>query len=311
MRYSLRQLEVFLAVAHFENITRAADSLAMSQSAGSSSLRDLEQQFDIQLFDRIGKRLQLNELGRLLRPKAESLLAQAQEFEAGLKQHSDLGYLNIGATLTIGNYLAVEMMARYMSENPETEVKLTVANTQKIAHKVANFELDVGLIEGELQHPDLEVIPWKEDELVVFCAPSHPYAMNVSLSDEQLLAEQWVVREPGSGTRQAFDRAMHGLLPQLKIRHELEHTEAIKRAVEAGLGIGCLSDITLRDAIDRGSLMPLWVPQRDWHRRFYIIIHKQKYRSAGIDSWMELCDKYLAEDLAAKAKESSEDGAKE
>ena len=265
----------------------------MSQSAASSSLRDMEQQFDIQLFDRVGKRLQLNELGRLLRPRAESLLAQAQEFEAGLKQHTDLGRLKVGATLTIGNYLAVEMMARYMNEHPETEVELSVANTQEIARKVANFELDVGLIEGELQHPDLEVIPWLEDDLVVFCAPSHPYAMKLSLTDEELLEAQWVVRESGSGTRQGFDRAMHGILPELHIRHELEHTEAIKRAVEAGLGIGCLSDISLRDAVERCALMPLWVPQRDWHRRFYLIIHKQKYRSAGIERWMQLCEGYL------------------
>lgn len=299
MRYSLRQLEVFLAAAHFENITKAADSLAMSQSAASSSLRDLEQQFDIQLFDRVGKRLQLNELGRLLRPRAESLLAQAQEFEAGLKQHTDLGRLKVGATLTIGNYLAVEMMARYMSEHPETEVELSVANTQEITRKVANFELDIGLIEGELQHADLEVIPWMEDDLVVFCAPDHPYAQQASLSDEDLLAAHWVVRETGSGTRQAFDRAMHGILPELHIRHELEHTEAIKRAVQAGLGIGCLSDITLRDAIERGDLVPVWVPQRDWHRRFYLILHKQKYRSAGIHRWLQMCDEYLGESKEA------------
>jgi len=289
MRYSLRQLEVFLAAAHFENITRAAESLSMSQSAASSSLRDIEQQFDIQLFDRVGKRLQLNELGRVLRPKAESLLAQAQAFERDLSQHQDLGLLKVGATLTIGNYLAVEMMASFMSDNEGADVNLMVANTESIARMVENYELDVGLIEGELQHSELEVIPWREDDLVVFCAPDHPWANKGVLTDEDLLAAQWVVRESGSGTRQAFDRAMHGLLGDIHLRHELQHTEAIKRAVEAGLGIGCLSEIALRDAFKRGSLVPLSVPHRDWHRRFYIILHKQKYRGPGIDCWLELC----------------------
>jgi DNA-binding transcriptional LysR family regulator len=292
MKYSLRQLEVFLAAAHYENITRAADSLAMSQSAASSSLRDLEKQFDIQLFDRVGKRLQLNELGRFLRPRAEALLQQAREFERDLNQRSDVGHLNIGATLTIGNYLAVEMMARYMADHEGSDVRLTVANTSEISAKVENFELDVGLIEGELQHPDLEVIPWREDDLMVFCAPEHPLAERKQLNDEDLLAADWVVRESGSGTRQAFDRAMHGLVGELKLRHELQHTEAIKRAVEAGLGIGCLSEIALRDAIRRGNLVPLAVPHRDWHRQFYIIIHKQKYRSAGVESWLSLCRSY-------------------
>jgi DNA-binding transcriptional LysR family regulator len=289
MRYSLRQLEVFLAAAHFENITRAAESLSMSQSAASSSLRDIEQQFDIQLFDRVGKRLQLNELGRVLRPKAESLLAQAQAFERDMSQHQDLGLLKVGATLTIGNYLAVEMMASFMSDNEGADVNLMVANTESIARMVENYELDVGLIEGELQHSELEVIPWREDDLVVFCAPDHPWANKGILTDEDLLAAKWVVRESGSGTRQAFDRAMHGLLGDIHLRHELQHTEAIKRAVEAGLGIGCLSEIALRDAFKRGSLVPLRVPHRDWHRRFYIILHKQKYRGPGIDCWLELC----------------------
>ncbi len=294
MRYSLRQLEVFLAAAHFENITRAAESLAMSQSAASSSLRDIEQQFDIQLFDRVGKRLQLNELGRVLRPKAEALLAQAQSFERDMSQHQDLGLLKVGATLTIGNYLAVEMMASFMADNEGADVNLMVANTEAIARMVENYELDVGLIEGELQHSELEVIPWREDDLVVFCAPDHPWADKGVLTDEDLLEAKWVVRESGSGTRQAFDRAMHGLLGDIQLRHELQHTEAIKRAVEAGLGIGCLSEIALRDAFKRGSLKPLRVPHRDWHRRFYIILHKQKYRGPGIDHWLELCKAFNA-----------------
>ena len=98
MRYTLRQLEVFLAAAHLQNITRAAESLAMSQSAASSALKELEQQFDVLLFDRVGKRLQLNEQGRLIRPKAEALLAQAQDLEQALLEHAEAGPLKVGAT---------------------------------------------------------------------------------------------------------------------------------------------------------------------------------------------------------------------
>lgn len=176
MKYSFRQLEVFLAAAHFQNITRAAESLAMSQSAASSALKELENQFDIQLFDRVGKRLQLNELGRLYRPKAESLLAQATELEQAFSKHSEVGALKVGATLTIGNYLAVGVMAKYMNTPTRPKVSLEVANTSSIARRVWDFELDIGLIEGELQSPELEVIPWREDELTVFCSPSHPMA---------------------------------------------------------------------------------------------------------------------------------------
>jgi DNA-binding transcriptional LysR family regulator len=107
-----------------------------------------------------------------------------------------------------------------------------------LGQKIARFELDVGLIEGEIRHPDLELAPWRDDELVVFCAPQHPLAKRRRLGERELLAAQWILREPGSGTRQAFDRAMHGLLAQLDVLLELQHTEAIKRAVESGIGIG-------------------------------------------------------------------------
>lgn len=297
MKYSFRQLEVFLAAAHFQNITRAAESLAMSQSAASSALKELESQFSIQLFDRVGKRLQLNELGRLYRPKAESLLAQATELEQAFSKHSEVGALKVGATLTIGNYLAVGVMAKYMNTPTRPKVSLEVANTSTIARRVREFELDIGLIEGELQSPELEVIPWRSDELTVFCSPSHQLAQQPILSDQDLRDAVWIMREPGSGTRQSFERGMHGLLPDLNILLELEHTEAIKRAVEANLGIGCLSKVVLADAFKRGSLVPLTLPDyRNFNRHFYFILHKQKYRSAGIARWMSLCQALPAAD---------------
>lgn len=289
MRYTLRHLQVFLAVAHHENVTLAASSLSLSQSAVSTALKEFEQRFDISLFDRVGKRLQLNELGQLLRPRAEALMANAIEFEESISGHSDVGHLRVGATLTIGNYLAVEIMAQFMTLHPGARVELNVENTRAIAARVGNFELDLGLIEGELQDPDLEILPWRDDELCLFCSPDHPFAKKTQLRDQDLLDASWVVREIGSGTRQAFDRAMSGLLPDLSLRLELQHTEAIKRAVEANLGIGCLSRITLAEAFRRQSLVPLYAPQREWRRKFYFILHRQKFRSSGINSWLELC----------------------
>lgn len=289
MRYSLRQLEVFLATAHHENVTRAADSLAMSQSAASGSLKDLEDQFGVQLFDRVGKRLQLSELGSQIRPKAQRLLDQALDFQTALAGDEIVGSIKLGATLTIGNYLAVGMIAEYRRRYPNADVALHVANTHTIAEQVANFELDVGLIEGEFQHGDLETVHWREDELQVFAAPDHPLAGAGPLSDDQLKQESWIVREAGSGTRQTFDRAMHGILTDLEITMELQHTEAIKRAVEARLGIGCLSKICLVEAFARGSLVPLPVEGRDFGRQFNIITHRQKFHSAGLQQWLGLC----------------------
>ena len=289
MRFTLKQLQVFLAVASHENVSLAAIELAMSQSATSTALKELEHRFGLRLFDRIGKRLQLNEQGIALRPKAAGLIAGAEELENSLLGASDIGELKVGATLTIGNYLAIGIMAAFMKEHPTAKVHLNVENTASIAAKVKNFELDIGLIEGELQEADLDVSYWREDELALFCAPSHPLASQTELSDEDLLLADWIIREKGSGTRQAFDRAMTGILSNLKLRLELQHTEGIKRAVEAGLGIGCLSKITLEEAFKRGSLVPLACPHRNWTRKFYFILHRQKFLSFGVRSWMEHC----------------------
>ncbi|PLW83405.1 LysR family transcriptional regulator [Kineobactrum sediminis] len=289
MRYSLRQLEVFVATAQDENISRAAAGLAMSQSAASGALRELEEQFGVQLFDRLGKRLRLSELGRQVRPQAENLLAQARAFEQSLSGDEVSGRVQVGATLTIGNYLAVPLIALFRARYPQADIALNVANTKTIAEQVAGFELDIGLVEGEFNHPDLESRPWRDDELTVFAAPGHPLASKAALSDRDLQSLGWIMREPGSGTRQTFERAMHGLLPDLRIVLELQHTEAIKRAVEAGLGVGCLSRISLVEAFARGSLVPLQVPARDFTRQLNIVTHRKKFHNAALRCWLQLC----------------------
>lgn len=289
MKYTLRQLQVFLATARHENVSRAADELAMSQSAASGALKEIEGQFGVQLFDRVGKRLQLSELGRNLRAQAESLLLQAEAFEQALAGGQGVGTLRIGATLTIGNYLAVGLIAAFRQQFPSAEVALEVANTATIARKVADFELDLGMIEGEISSPQLETIHWRDDALQVFTAPSHPLARKRRATDTDLAGQQWIVREPGSGTRQTFDRAMHGLLGNLDIAMELQHTEAIKRAVEAGLGVGCLSRISLADAFARGSLVPVNVPQRDFSRQLNLIARRDRYNGAATRHWLALC----------------------
>ncbi len=289
MRYSLRQLQVFLATAHFQNISKAANQLSMSQSAASAALSELESQYDVKLFDRVGKRLQLNALGYALRPQAETLLQQAEDLDQALQQHSVANHLKVGATLTIGNYLAIPIMSHYLEAHPQAKVELDIANTETIANKVRNFEIDLGLIEGELVDSELEVIPWMEDELVVFASPKSPITAVKRLTDNHLLNARWILREPGSGTRQTFDWAMHGMLSQLNVLLELQHTEAIIRAVESDIGIGCLSKVVLQDAFKRGSLIPLKVPNRNFKRHFYFVIHKQKYRHIGIEDWLTLC----------------------
>lgn len=292
MRYSLRQLEVFVAVSRLESVSRACEYLALSQSAASTALIEFEKQFDIQLFDRVGKTLRINELGKQLLPMAVELLDRAKEVEELLQGHGSIGHLKIGATLTVGNYLATILVAQFLQEHPQSRVQLQVHNTATIVQQIANHDLDLGMIEGDCNHSDIEVVPWIADELVVFCAPDHPLAGRHNVRIPQLLNEFWILREKGSGTRETFDRAFQNEHSKLKIRLELEHTEAIKRAVESGLGIGCISRLALKDAFRRGSLVPVSTPNLNLQRMFYFLWHKQKYQTNGMRLFIQACQDF-------------------
>lgn len=294
MKYTLRQLEIFVAVSRTESVSRAAELLYLSQSATSTSLGEFERQFDLQLFDRVGKSLSINETGRQLLPRAVELLDRAKEIEAQLSGHAGFGEMHIGATLTVGNYLATLLVARFLQEHPESSIQLQVHNTKTIVQQIANHELDLGMIEGDCNHPDIEVQPWIADDLAIFSAPNHPLAKQKNIGIDTLLNESWILREKGSGTRDTFDRAFQNYHAKLKIRLELEHTEAIKRAVESGLGIGCISRLALKDAFRRGSLVPLDTPNIKLNRYFYFLWHKQKYQTAGMRHFLNLCQEMTA-----------------
>lgn len=289
MKFTLRQMTVFVAVARQESVSRAAKALSLSQSATSTALGELERLYSTQLFDRAGKTLRLNELGQSLLPQAMDLIERAEAIETALKGHAGFGKLRIGATLTIGNYLATLIIADYLKRHPESSAVLQVHNTATIVDQVARYELDLGLVEGQCRHPDLVTEPWVEDELVVFCAPGHPLAGKGTSTLAELAGEHWIMRETGSGTRETLDQALMQHRFDMKVRLELEHTEAIKRAVEFGLGIGCISRLALREAFRRGSLVAIETPELDLRRYFQFLWHKGKFQTAGMREFIGLC----------------------
>jgi DNA-binding transcriptional LysR family regulator len=289
MKFTLRQLQIFLAVAKYQNISKAAQSLHMSQSAASEALLTLEHTYDVRMFDRSGNKLALTAIGHTLRKEAENLLAHCQSFEETLLDHTEVGHIRVGASFTIGNHLATRYLAGYLARYPEADVQLAIANTPDVVARVLNFEVDIGMIEGEVHHRELELIAWREDELVVFCAADHPLARRQTLTNKDIREAPWIQREPDSGARQTFDRALAGLLPDINIYLELKHNEAIKNAVESGLGIGCLSRIVLQKNFANGDLVPLTLPRRNMRRTFYFCLPRKRFRLESVDSWMRTC----------------------
>ncbi len=289
IKYSLRQLQIFLEVARTQNVSRAAQALHMSQSAASEALLNLQRTYAVELFERQGNKLALSAVGQTLRREAESLLAHCASFEAKLRDHTDIGHIKIGASFTIGNHLVTRYLAGYLAKYPDADVQLDIANTPDVVARVLNYEVDLGMIEGEVQHRDLELIPWREDELVVFCAADHPLARKKTLTTRDIKSAAWILREPDSGARHTFERALAGLLPDINIYLELKHNEAIKNAVESGLGIGCLSRIVLAKNFANGDLVPLTLPRRDMRRTFYFALPRQQLAMESVTAWMATC----------------------
>lgn len=286
MHITLRQLEVFTEVLKSGSTTQASVVLALSQSAVSAALADLEGQLSVQLFDRVGKRLVINEHGRLLYPKALALLEQAGEIEQ-LFRH-DGGALRIAASSTIGNYMLPEMIARYRHDFPATPLELNVGNSQDVIGAVADFRVDLGLIEGPCHMPELVTQPWLEDELVVFAAPENPLARQ-PLTLELLANAPWILRERGSGTREVLDHLLLAHLPHFQLVMELGNSEAIKHAVRHGIGISCLSRRVIEEQLASGVLVELKIPLPPLMRTLYLIHHRQKHISNALQRFLSYC----------------------
>ncbi|EAO3107214.1 LysR family transcriptional regulator, partial [Salmonella enterica] len=228
MHITLRQLEVFAEVLKSGSTTQASVMLSLSQSAVSAALTDLEGQLGVQLFDRVGKRLVVNEHGRLLYPRALALLEQAVEIEQLFRE--DNGAIRVYASSTIGNYILPAMIARYRQHYPALPLELSVGNSQDVINAVLDFRVDIGLIEGPCHSTEIISEPWLEDELVVFAAPSSPLTQG-PVTLEQLAASPWILRERGSGTREIVDYLLLSHLPRFHMAMELGNSEAIKHAV--------------------------------------------------------------------------------
>lgn len=290
LRYSLRQLEVFLGVAREQTTSAAALDLAMSQSAVSAALKSLESAYGVELFDRVGKRLVLNAVGKRLRPRAEALVAHAREFEADIAGHDQIGDLTIGASYTIANHLAVDYLARWLESFPDARIDIATGNSPEIVTRVLDYEVELGMIENEVNHPDLDLVPWLEDELIVFCSPEHPLANKRRLSDADLASARWILREKGSGARQRFDQTFASLLPGFRVYLEFRHNQPIQRAVEKGLGVSCLSEKVLRPYFDAGTLVPLTLSERFRMRRtLFLVRRKRRYYRPAVEAFIRLC----------------------
>jgi len=292
LRLNLRQLEIFAATARAGSVRAAASQVSRSQSAASATLVKLEDSLGAQLFDRVGRRLLLNENGRALLPKAMALLDRAADLQQLFAAEHDAP-LRLAASLTIGECLLPGLLAGWKTAHPASPVHLMIGNTSEVIEAVAGFDVDIGFIEGRQTHPQLIVRSWLSDELVIIAAPAHPLAGGTA-SLRQLGEATWALRERGSGTREAVERWLLDHVGPLRVEFELGSPEAIKRLVAAGNALGCLPREAVARELEQGVLIELTTRLPRATRRLAIVLHRDKHLGRGAEDFLRHCASFAA-----------------
>ena len=258
---NLHHLRLFAAVVNHGGFTKAAESLRLSQPAISKSLNELERQLNLTLIDRSGRSLRLTDAGRTLYARARELFGVEWIAEQELREIRGLkrGVLRIGASTTIATYMLPPFLGRFHLRHPGIRIRASSANTRTVLRMLLESRVDVALVEGPVSHAQVEVKPWREDELVVICHPRHELLSHDDIDVAMLVREQFIVREPGSGTRDVSARALalHGA--RLTNTMRVGGTEAIKQAVAAGLGLAIVSRAAAADQLALGKIAVLSV----------------------------------------------------
>lgn len=289
-----RRLQVFYTVAKQLSFTKAAELLFMTQPAVTFQVKQLEEHFNTRLFERSHGKISLTPAGELALDYAERILNMSAEMEARISELTGQvsGPLLIGASTTIAEYMLPKLLGEFKRKHPETQARLTVANSETIENKVADHTLDLGLIESPSHHPNLVTRVCCEDELVMICAPHCDLAQLGMVSPSQLASHPYISRESGSGTRECIDdyfKTSGVSLDELNLVMELGSREAIKGAVSAGLGVAVVSMTTVAKEIRLGELVavPMDPPLR---RQLSLVYPEEKFRSKLLQAFLDFLD---------------------
>ncbi len=276
------KLRVFCAVAETKSFSKASELIHLTQPAVSLQIQAMEELYETRLFDRSGNTINLTPAGEILYRRAKEILALYAEAERNISEITGAikGSLSIGASSTIGNYLLPTIITAFKKKVPQVNVSLVVNNTKTITEKLNAGEIDIALVEGDVSKQRFSVETLISDEMVVIMSPAHPWSERRNIPAIELTKEPLVLREEGSGTRQVILKHLedHGIKQdQLKISLIMGSTEAIKGAVEEGVGVSIVSGWAARKALKQGLLKATTFKDLKFHRNFSIISPKRNY----------------------------------
>jgi DNA-binding transcriptional LysR family regulator len=288
---TLEQLRVFIAVAERQHVTRAAAVLNLAQSAVSAAIAALEAQYGTKLFHRVGRGVELTEAGALFLVEAHAVLARAEEAGLVLSELGNLkrGTLAVYASQTIASYWLPRHLVSFRHKYPGIDIRLTIGNTAQGAAALHAGVTDLAFVEGVIEDPMLTAAQVARDQLVIVVGTEHVWSTTDRLEPDQLTETEWVLREPGSGTRSTFEAALQrfGVAPgALRLALELPSNEAVRAAVEAGLGATAISASVAAPSLEAGLLhrVRFDLPERD----FQAVRHVTRCRSRAADTLLSM-----------------------
>lgn len=293
--FTLDQLRILRAISAEGSFKRAADSLYVSQPAVSLQVQNLERQLDVPLFDRGGRRAQLTEAGHLLLEYGDRILSLCQETCRAIEDLQNLqgGTLIVGASQTTGTYLLPRMIGRFRQQYPDVAVQLHVHSTRRTAWSVANGQIDLAIIGGEIPpelQDSLKVIPYAEDELALILPAFHPLARVMTVQKDDLYKLQFIALDSQSTIRKVIDQVLtrSGIeTRRLKIEMELNSIEAIKNAVQSGLGASFVSISAIEKELQMGVLHRAKIDGVVVNRTLAVVINPNRYRSKAAEAFMK------------------------
>ncbi|MBX0329557.1 LysR family transcriptional regulator [Oscillochloris sp. ZM17-4] len=285
---NMHLVRIFATVVDLGSFTRAAESLSISQSAASRDVQELERQLGMPLLERRARGVTPTEAGALLAAHARRIFDIERLAEESLAALRGLqrGRLAIGASSTIGIYMLPPLLGAFGRRYPGIELFLDIGNTQQIVERIIDHRLDVAFLEGPAEAHGLDILPWREDELVVIAAPDHPLAGGQQLTTTDLAGAAFVLREAGSGTREVMEQALVGAGVEVKTVMELGSTEAVKQAVAAGLGISIVSRYTIQLELAAGRLAVLPLGDLRIRRRLTRAQLADRPASPALEMWL-------------------------
>ncbi|HJD34095.1 MAG TPA: LysR family transcriptional regulator [Candidatus Mediterraneibacter tabaqchaliae] len=287
---TLRHMKIFEAVFRHSNITKAAEELHLAQPSVSVAVRELEEYYGICLFERLGRRIVPTELGKEFYGYALHIVSLFDEMEQKIRNWDALGVIRIGASITIGTHILPPLLKQYQALYPELRTEVTIGKSAVIEQHILENKIDIGLIENQSEHPDINVLPFMEDYMQAIVAPDHPLAKYSQVTLEQLAQYPFLMREKGSAGREILDACF--ALEQITVHPlwESASTQAIVRGVAEGLGVAVLPCLLVRKNIEEHTVKMIPFPQ-PLTRKLNLIWHRSKYLTDNMNAFIELCKK--------------------